>query len=66
MTIEQIYAAYTAGSTGFAIAIETHCGYCISREEIKRIAAKASTAEEFQQVWENDDSWTDENNETVE
>lgn len=62
MTIEQIYNDYSAGSQGFVIAVETHCGYGISRTEIERIAGIAKTASEFQSVWENDDSWTDENN----
>ena len=62
MTIEQIYSDYTVGSQGFCIAIETHCGFGISRTEIARIAARASDAEQFQSIWENDDSWTDENN----
>lgn len=62
MTIAEIYAEYTAGSTGFVIAVETHCGYDISRTEIARIAEAAKTAEEFERVWENEDWWTDENN----
>lgn len=62
MTIAEIYTAYTAGSTGFVIAVETNCGYDISRTEIARIAEVATTAEEFERVWENEDWWTDENN----
>lgn len=59
MTLAQIYNDYTVGSAGFCAAVETHCGYNISREEIGRIAAQAKTDEEFQNIWENDDSWTD-------
>lgn len=62
MTINDIYAAYTPGSQGFCIAVETYCGYQTSRTETARIAALAPTADDFQAVWENDDSWTDENN----
>ena len=62
MTIEQIYNEYTPGSHGFCIAVETHCGFQTSRTETARIAAKAKNAAEFQSTWENDDSWTDENN----
>lgn len=62
MTINEIYATYTTGSQGFCKAIEAHCGYNLSITEIKRIADKSPTAEEFQATWENDDSWTDENN----
>lgn len=62
MTLADIYNEYTAASQGFVIAVETHCGFCITRTEIERIAAKSATAEEFQDVYENDDSWADENN----
>lgn len=62
MTIEQIYNDYTPGSLGFCVAVETHCGYQTSRSETARIAAKAETAAQFELVWRNDDSWTDENN----
>ena len=61
MTIQEIYAKFMPGSQGFVKAVETHCGYCASATEIERIAAKASDAAEFQTIWENDDSWTDEN-----
>ena len=62
MTLSEIFSAYTPGSTGFCIAVETHCGFNISRDETKRIAARAATADEFEAVWQNDDSWTDEKN----
>lgn len=62
MTLLQIFDTYTAGSPGFCKAVQTHCGFNASLAEIKRIADLADTAEKFQQVWENDDSWTDENN----
>jgi molybdopterin biosynthesis enzyme len=62
MTLEDIYNDYTPGSTGFVIAVETHCGFEISREETVRIASKAETPEQFAAIWENEDWWTDENN----
>lgn len=62
MTLEQIYNEMNRGSHGFCKAIETHCGFNISVEEIERIAQRARTAAEFQEIWENDDSWTDANN----
>ena len=65
MTINEIYADYTPGSQGFAIAVETHCGYNISRDEIKRIGSRAVTPDEFQKTWENDDWWTDGKNENA-
>lgn len=52
MTLTQIYATYNIGSKGFCNAVDTHCGFCISMEEIKRIALLANTAEEFQMIWE--------------
>ena len=63
MTIEQIYTQLNAGSQGFVTAVENHCGFGCSATEIKRIAAKAEDASDFQRIWENDDSWTDANNE---
>lgn len=66
MTLSQIFDTYTAGSQGFCEAVQTHCGFNASLTEIERIADLADTAEEFQRVWENDDSWTDANNETTE
>ena len=62
MTLSEIYAEYTAGSQGFCIAVETHCGLDISRDEIERIGDQSETASDFMDTWENDDSWTDENN----
>lgn len=62
MTFEQIAKEYSWNSTGFAIAVETHLGYGISREEIERIASKAATPAEFHSIWENEDFWTDANN----
>ena len=62
MTLEQIYNEYTPGSQGFAIAVETHCGFSISRDEIKRISSKADNAEKFWRAWEKGDWWADEVN----
>lgn len=59
MTLQEIYAEFTAGSAGFINAVHTHCGYCISKTEIARIAAQAATAEQFEQFWQNTDAWTD-------
>lgn len=59
MTLAQIYTEYTRGSQGFCIAVETHCGFCISRDEIQRIAERAETPEQFQAIWDNEDWWTD-------
>ena len=59
MTLETIYETYTAGSTGFCIAVETHCGFEISRSEIERIAERAPTAAEFERIWERETGWAD-------
>ena len=62
MTLTQIYNEFTPASAGFTIAVETHCGFCISRDEIERIAEQAETADEFESIWENEDWWTRANN----
>jgi hypothetical protein len=62
MTLEEIYSAFTAGSPGFVQAVQTHCGFCASDEEIERIGDAADDADEFQRIWTNKNWWTDENN----
>jgi hypothetical protein len=59
MTIADIYREFTRGSPGFAAAVETNCGFGISRDEITRIANNADTAEHFQKIWENESWWKD-------
>ena len=59
MTMNKIFEIYTAGSLGFVIAVETHGGYEISRDEIERIGKRAKTAEDFQRIWENEHWWFD-------
>ena len=59
MTLSEIYAAYVPGSDGFCKAVDTHCGFCTSFDETKRIAERATSAEDFQKIWENEDRWTD-------
>lgn len=61
MTLDEIFSTYTKGSPGFVKAVETYCGFLISSTEIERIANKASDAAEFQRVFEDDDTWTDDN-----
>jgi len=53
MTLQDIFDTYTAGSPGFVAAVQTHCGFDISDEEIKRIAEIAKDAAEFEQIWNN-------------
>ena len=60
--LNQIANEYQWGSQGFVVAVETHCGFSISRDEIQRIADRTATPGEFQSAWKNDDDWTDENN----
>jgi len=58
--IETAYAAFNIGSPGFCryIAEQAH-GLCISRTEAAAIAAKATTASEFLDIWANDEMWQD-------
>ena len=62
MNIQDIYAAHTVGSLGFCKAVETHCGYGLSLEEIKRIAEIAKTPEDFERIWEDEAGWPDSSN----
>lgn len=62
MTLSEIYEKFNAGSPGFVDAVQSHCGLYASDAEIERIADLADDADSFQHIWENDDSWTDENN----
>lgn len=64
MTLEQIFADFTKGSQGFVKAVEMHCGFNASATEIARIADKSTDAQSFQAIWEGQDDWTDEANET--
>lgn len=41
MDIKAIFETYTPGSQGFCIAVETHCGFEMSRAEIERVGVKA-------------------------
>mgnify|MGYP003654870060 CR=1 FL=1 len=60
--LETIFADFRPGSQGFVQAVATNCGFEISDDEIRRIATKAKTAEEFQTIWENLAWWTDDHN----
>lgn len=62
MTLDQIFSEYTVGSTGFCIAVETHCGYDLSRDEIERIGYASKTPEDFDHIFAEEFWWTDENN----
>ena len=59
MSLNEIYERYTPACEGFCIAVSDHCGYEMSRTEIKRVALIAETAEEFDYIWENEDWWPD-------
>lgn len=69
MTLADIFDAYTAGSTGLCIAVESHCGFQIGRPEIARIAMRAAIAgpnsadmaDEFDRLWSDDAWWSDDN-----
>ena len=67
MTLADIFDTYTPGSLGFCTAVETHCGFEVSRPEIERIALRAAVAgpdsvdlaAEFRRVWSEDAWWRD-------
>ncbi len=67
MSLSEIFATYTAGSTGFCAAVETHCGYEMSRDEIARVSLKAAEAgpnsgdmaDEFDAIVTEEFWWTD-------
>lgn len=65
MTLTEIATAINARSTADEGAgfINDFAGtYGISREEAERIAARSSSLDEFEAIWENGDWWTDANN----
>lgn len=73
MTLSDIFADYNPGSSGFCIAVETHCGFEISRAEIERIAKAAAAAcpdaddndalaAEFERIWRDESWWSDDEN----
>ena len=62
MALEEIYATFSTGSEGFIRAVETHCGFGISRDEIERIAEDAESPVEFELIYTNEDYWTDDKN----
>lgn len=57
LSIEDIYCQFSRGSDGFCRAVETHCGFDITRAQIGRIAERARTADEFVHIWENSVWW---------
>ena len=57
--LQNIYDDYNAGSTGFCIAVETYCGFDLSRAEVERIAERAMDAEEFAAVMASETDWRD-------
>jgi hypothetical protein len=57
MTLEQIYREFTPGSKDFVSAVQEHCGFGASDEQIERIATKSMSAAEFLWIWENETWW---------
>lgn len=57
--LAEAYETFTAGSTGFAIFVETHCGFDASRAEIKRVGERARDAAEFLTIMQNETWWFD-------
>jgi hypothetical protein len=58
--LETAYAAFTVGSPGFCRYISDHAaGLCVSRTEAAAIAAKATIAAEFFNIWNSEEMWQD-------
>lgn len=68
MTLEEICETYTFGSLGFCIAVETHCGFDMHRDQVAEAAARAASvfsdvsraeasdlAEAFEAAWQEAD-----------
>ena len=58
--LETAYDAFNIGSPRFCRYISEQAnGLCISRTEAAAIAAKATTASEFLDIWANKEMWQD-------
>lgn len=55
--LSEIYQQFTRGSEGFCRAVESQCGFDLTREQIRAIAKRAKNAEEFHSIWANEDRW---------
>ena len=51
MTLQDIFDTFTPGSQGFIDAVNTHCGFNMSDEEIERIGKLAKNSAEFEEIW---------------
>ena len=60
MRISEIYDTYAPGSDEFVAAVQKHCAYDISADEIRRIAGKAMSGEAFDYHWSRESWWRDE------
>lgn len=57
MTLESIYEKFAPGSSGFAQAVEMHCGFSdTSRNVLAAIGEIAPNAGEFERIWESPSS----------
>lgn len=65
MTLNEMTAALNARTDEHGERMRFGTNYAgffdISDEEAERIAARASSADEFIAIWENEDWWADEN-----
>lgn len=57
--VQHAYENFRIGSQGFCKYIGERANLNISDEEVRRIAEKAKTAEEFMAIWNNDTYWRD-------
>ena len=59
MRISEIYETHPAGSDEFVAAVQAHCAYDISDDEIRRISGKAISGEAFDYHWSDETWWRD-------
>ena len=59
MRIFEIYETYAPGSDEFVAAVQQHCAYDISDDEIRRLATRAMSGEAFDYHWSAESWWRD-------
>ncbi len=60
MRTHDICELHIPGSDAFVEAVQQHCAYDISDDEIRRIAGKAMSGEAFDYHWSRESWWKDE------
>ena len=65
MRIFEIYETYAPGSDEFVAAVQQHCAYDISDDEIRRISGRAMSGEAFDYHWSDETWWRDDMQPTI-